>query len=144
MNGGDLPFNHEDVNFPTGPSNTTGATWSSGWAGGLSIPFGTAWSPEDLLMITEEYLAWPGGELDLIHEGSYQTPRATFQTEEDVQRWAANVFRDRSDIGKVVPEYYWVLGGFVTHFANGTMSVMEAIEAYRQPQQELLDLFFVR
>jgi len=139
---GDLSFEFGVVPFPSGPNNTTGASWMDGWGGGLSLPFGSDWAPEDLLMITEEYLAWPGDEIELILEGSFVTPRTIFSTEEDVQRWASIANRARSDIGRVVPEYYWVLGGFVTHFAHQTMSVMEAIEAYRPPQQELLDLFF--
>ena len=144
MNDGDLPFEFAVIPFPTGPNNTSGATWSSGWGGGLTIPYGTSWEPSDMLRITEAFLSWPGEETELIIEGGLGWPRGVLPTEEDVQRWAANGFRARTDIGRVVPQYYWVGGTFTYHFANQTMNVMQVVEAYRAPQQELLDLFFGR
>jgi len=142
MNGGDLPFEFAVVPFPTGPSNTTGSTWGSGWDGGLTFPHGSSWDPADLLMIAEEFLAWPGPYVELIVEGGLTTARETFRTEEDVQRWAANSHNVRRDIGHVVPEFNWVSGDFAGYFISREMNVMQAIEAYRAPQQELLDLFF--
>ena len=142
MNGGDLPFDFAIVPFPTGPSNTTGSTWSAGWGGGLSFPYGSDWDPSEMMMIVEEFLAWPGDEIELIYEGGFNWPRSVFQTEEDVQRWFRNVDRARMDVGKVVPQYEWVFGDMSAAFASREMTVLQAVEAFRPQSQELLDMFF--
>ncbi|MCL2285486.1 MAG: extracellular solute-binding protein [Firmicutes bacterium] len=144
MNDGNLPFEFAVVPFPTGPSNTTGAVQAGGWGGGYTLPFGSSWAPEDLLMIVEEFWAWPGDEPELLLEEGIGWPRSVFLTEEDVQRHLSINTKTTMDVGNTVPQFNWIFGTFANHFANGTMTVMEAIEAYRGPQQELLDLFFPR
>jgi multiple sugar transport system substrate-binding protein len=144
MNDGDLPFEFTIVPFPKGPSNYTGSTWMSGWGGGLTMPFGSSWEPSDMLRVSEEFFAWAGDEPELIAEGGMITPRNIFLTEDCVQRWVANSTRMRTDIGHVVPQYNWVGGEFVSAFINREMTVLQAVEAFRPPQQEMLDNFFGR
>ena len=144
MNGGDLPFEFAVVPFPVGPSNTADYTWLGGFGGGLSLPFGSTWTPEDKLIIIEEFLAWPGDEVELISEGGLNWPRSVLLTEEDVQRWWVNGARPRLDVGTLVPEYYWVLGDFVGAMYDQSMTVLQMVEYHRQPRQEMLDHFFAR
>ena len=142
MGGGDLPFEFAVVPFPTGPSNYSGSTWSVGWGGGLSIPHGTSWNPADILMVSEEFLTWHRGEDYIQANLGLGWARGTFLTEEDVQRWARIDGQSRTDLGLVVPEYYWIGGAFVGNFLSQEMTILQAIEAFRPEQQELLDNFF--
>jgi len=142
LNDGDLPFEFALVPFPTGPSNTSGNTFMGGWRQGFGIPAGTDWDPADLLIIFEELIAWPGDEPGLLHEEVLDMLRGTFLTEEDAQRQLNMINSMAMEMGKVVPQYHWVLGDFVGYFVNQEMTVLQAIEAHRGPQQELLDNFF--
>ena len=142
MNGGDLPFEFAVVPFPTGPSNTAGYTWGSGWGGGFVIPHSGSIEPRDLIMVADEFFSWPGDEPDLMDEGNLETSRQVWLTEDDLWRQVAAAETVRMDVGNTVPEFYWILGYFADHFIHQTMTVQQAIEAYRAPQQELLNSFF--
>ena len=140
MNDGDLPFEFAFVPFPTGPSNTSGNTWMAGWEQALAFPSGVE-GIADVLMVLEEFWSWPGDDTDLLYEGALAWPRGIFLTEEDVLRVAGVTFSQANCIGMQVPQYNWITGSFVNHFHEQTMTVLQAVEAYRGPQQEILDNF---
>ena len=142
LNDGDLPFEFAVVPFPTGPANRSGNTYMGGWRQGFAIPSGVNWDPADLLMIFEELTAWPGDAPYLLDEDVLNMLRSIFLTEEDAQRQLHMIDSMAMEMGKVVPQYHWVLGEFVSYFINQEMTVLQAIEAHRGPQQELLDNFF--
>jgi len=142
MNDGDLPFDFIGVPFPLGPSNTSGNSTIGGWRQSFVIPHSTAWDPVDTLMVIEELFIWPGDEPDLKPDGELGWPRAVWLTEDCVQNQARAGRMMNQCIGMVVPQYNWIFGSFVNHFANQEMTVFQAIEHHRPPQQELLDNFF--
>jgi len=139
---GGLGFEYAVVPFPTGPSNYSGSAWSVGWGGGLTIPHGSRWDPAEILMVSEEFLTWHSGHEHIQAELGLGWARGTFLTEEDVQRWASLNARSRTDIGRVVPYYEWVLGDFTGAFISQEMTVLQAVEAFRPERQEILDMFF--
>lgn len=59
-----------------------------------------------------------------------------------MRRVASVTFTMYTDLGMVVPEYWWITGAFINHFYNQSMTVLQVIETYRGPQQDLLDSFF--
>ena len=136
-----LAFEFAIVPVPTGPSNTSGATWLGGWRQGYTIPVAGAWDPADVLMIVEEVFSWSGDEHDLLSDGAVASARAVFLTEECVQNQLAATHTMRSDMGYNVPEYPWQLDRFVNAFIAGEMTVAQAVETYRGPLQEMLDNF---
>jgi len=142
LNNGDLPFEFSFVPFPIGPANTSGNTWMGGWEAALSFPTGIDWDPADILMVLEEFWSFAGEDVDLMMDDVLAWPRTIFMTEGCVQRVAGVTHTMYSDLGMVVPQYWWITGTFVTHFHNQSMTVLQAVEAYRGPQQELLDNFF--
>jgi multiple sugar transport system substrate-binding protein len=129
------------VPFPTGPANTTGATWLGGWRQGYAIAAGSDWAPADVLMLVEELFSWAGDEPDLMNEGALDSVRGAFLTEQDamVQLDASRTMR--SDMGYNVPEYPWQLDRFIRAFFANEMTAAQAVEAYRGPLQEMLDAF---
>lgn len=137
-----LSFEFAVVPWPTGPANTSGNTWMGGWGSGFAFPHGSDWDPGEILMVIESFFAWPGDELDLLEEYAMGWPRTIFLTDEDILRQASVTDTMAQDLGMVVPQYNWIFGTFVDHFASGTMTVQQVVETYRGPQQELLDSFF--
>jgi len=142
LNNGDLPFDFAIVPWPAGPSNTTGATGMGGWREGVGIPHAASWDPADILMVVEEFYAWSGGDMFIMHEDALNWPRSVFPTEEDVIRTIAVADNSVRDIGLIVDGYAHVFNTFAYNFFHRTGGVMEVIERYRGPQQEMLDLFF--
>jgi multiple sugar transport system substrate-binding protein len=142
MNDGNLPFEFAVVPFPLGPANTSGNTWLAGWNQGFTVPVGTSWDIEDIIIIIEELFSWPGDEPELLVLGALGWPRAVFLTEEDVQRQVGVSLTQATDIGMNVAEYSWILGTFIEHFMNQVMTAAQAVETYRGPQQEMLDMAF--
>jgi len=59
-------YNFAVVPLPIGPSNTSGYTGMDLWSDGLVLPRGSAWTPENLLAIMEEYFSWAGFDLEMI------------------------------------------------------------------------------
>jgi len=137
-----LPFDWIFVPIPLGPSNTSGNTWSRPWDQGRGFVVGTDWTPEDLLMISEEFLSWSGDEVELMHDGNLGWPRGVYQTEGCIERLVAMNFTGFGDVGRLIPEYSWMAGGVAMHARNQSMTVMEYIESERPVQQERIDLFF--
>ena len=142
MNDGDLPFEFAAVPFPLGPDNVSGNVRMSGWEQGFVIPQSIRWNGADVLMVFEELTSWPGDEPDLMMEDGLGWPRGIFLTEDDVQRVAYAGRHTNRDLGRVIPEYDWVLNQFIESFATNEMTVLQAVETHRGPQQELLDNFF--
>jgi len=136
-----LSFDFAVVPIPTGPSNYSGATWLGGWRQGYTIAAGSNWAPADVLMIIEEVFAWAGDEPELMSEGAILDARNTFLTEDCVQNQLAAVATMRPDMGYIVPEYAWQLDRFIRAFLTQEMTVAQAVEAERQPLQEMLDAF---
>jgi len=142
LNDGDLPFEFIGVPFPLGPSNTSGNSTLGGWRQSWTIPFSTAWAPEDTLMIVEEFFSWPGDEPGLKPESEAGWPRGIWQTEECVQHALTAGTRMNRCIGMVVPQYNWIFGTFVNNFANNEATPAQAVETVTPAQQELIDNFF--
>ena len=136
-----LTFEFAVVPFPTGPSNTTGATWLGGWRQGYTFAASSSWDPADLLMIVEELFAWPGDEPELMSEGAITAAHETFLTEQDAQIQLHASLTMRSDMGYNVPEYPWQLDRFIADFLAGEMTAAQAVESHRGPLQEMLDAF---
>ncbi|MDR0272092.1 MAG: extracellular solute-binding protein [Clostridiales bacterium] len=136
-------FNYAFVPFPTGPDNTTGSTWLTGFRQGVSVPVGTEWDIADILIILEELWSWSGDQPNLLLEtDGIEWLRENLPTEGDVQRAIHAGNTAVSDIGRVAGMYYWVLGNFAETFWNREMNVMQAIKFFYGPQQELLDEMF--
>ncbi|MCL2287454.1 MAG: extracellular solute-binding protein [Firmicutes bacterium] len=142
MNNGDLPFEFAAVPFPLGPSNTSGRVGLTGAIQGLTFPHGSSWDAVDILRVVEEFMFWPGDEPELMLEDGLGWPRGIYLTEEDVQRVAALGRNFNVCISMNVPQYNWIFGGFVQHFADQSMTVLQAVETYRGLSQERLDNFF--
>jgi len=136
-------FEFAVVPFPKGPNNTTGNTWLSGMRQGYSIPVGTEWTVEDIIIILDELYSWPGDHPEVLFQaGEIDWMRETFLTEADVQRAVRAGISANNDVGRDVPQYYWVLGNFASFFWNREMDVTQAIETERGPHQEMLDRRF--
>ena len=144
MNDGDLPFEFIGVPWPLGPSNTSGNSTTGGFRQAWTLPHGSGWDPAHIFTICEEFWSWPGDEPDLMFEGELGWPRSIWMTEDCVQNQVMAGRNRNSCIGHVVPQYLWIWGSFVNHFANQEMTVMQAVEHHRAPQQELLDQFLAR
>jgi len=142
LNNGDLPFDFAIVPWPAGPSNTSGATGMSGWREGVGIVIGSDWDSADALTAIEEFYAWSGGDIFMMHEDALNWPRSVFPSEEDVIRVIATADNSLPDLGLVVGGYADFLTGFTQHFFDRTALVSELVETIRGPQQELLDNFF--
>jgi len=142
LNGGDLPFELAVVPYPTGPSNTRGYTWFGSFGGGLALPFGSDWNPDHKLIIIEEFLAWPGDEIELINEGGLNWPRSVLHSEDCVQRWLRTGATARLDFGALVPGFYHVIGAMVHQMYLQEMTVLQMIEHHRPERQAMLDDFF--
>jgi multiple sugar transport system substrate-binding protein len=131
------------VPFPTGPNNTSGSTWLAGFKQGIGVSIGTDWAIEDLLIIIEELFSWPGDEPEILFEsGDIDWMRETYRTEADVQRAIYAGITRRTDIGRAISPYYWILGMFASNFWNHEMGVSDAVEYHRGPHQEMLDMRF--
>jgi hypothetical protein len=136
-------FEFAVVPFPHGPNNTSGNTWLYGIRQGLSVPVGTDWAMEDIIIILDELFQWPGDLPELLFAaGEIEWMRETFLTEADVQRAVRAGLTMAADVGRDVPRYYWILGNFASFFWNREMDVMQAIEYNRGPHQEMLDRRF--
>jgi len=137
-----VSFDFAILPWPTGPSNTSGSQGMAGWREGISFVAGADWDPADILTVVEEFYAWSGGDIHLMHEDALNWPRAVFPTEEDVQRTLRVAERSIRDLGLVVDGYHHVLNSFAINLFERNATVMELIETYRPPQQEMLDAFF--
>ncbi|MCL2225390.1 MAG: extracellular solute-binding protein [Defluviitaleaceae bacterium] len=136
-------FEFAVVPFPMGPDNTSGNTWLYGMRQGISVPVGTPWAVEDIVVILDELFSWPGEHPELLFAaGSIDWMRETFLTEDDVQRAVRAGLTAASDVGRDMQPYYWILGMFASAFFNMEMDVMQAIEYFRGPHQEMLDRRF--
>ena len=136
-----LSFRHSFVPFPQGPDNQRGYVRMAGFTQGIVIPLGVP-NPQDVYLMFEEIMSWPGDDPLLAHEGVMEYARTAFLTEADVQRMLRIGENFKFDIGMAVHGYYWVLGEFASAFRSGEMTVMQAVETHRHPQQAMLDEVF--
>ncbi|MCL2048019.1 MAG: ABC transporter substrate-binding protein [Defluviitaleaceae bacterium] len=133
------------VPFPIGPDNTTGSTWLAGFKQGMGVTVGTSWDVGDILILIEELHSWPGDDTDILYEsGQIEWMREQFPTEGDVQRAIISGLTRRTDVGRAIEGYYWVLGDFASHFWLHEMDVLQAVEHHRNERQEMLDIRFKR
>jgi hypothetical protein len=136
-------FDMRWVPFPLGPDNTSGNSWMSGFRQGISVPVGSGWEVEEVLIILEELFSWPGDYPELLFiAGQIDWMRDHFHTEECVQRAVAAGLNNNSDVGRAISGWYWILGDFATAFFEREMDVAQAVAHFRGPQQELLDQRF--
>jgi len=129
------------VPFPIGPNSTANYTSNIGLRDGVHIPVGT----EDaayVLWILEELFAWPGDDYYLLNEGGIDGLRNIFEDEGDVQRVLRNAENAKQDIGFILDGYYWFHNDLVEAWYLGTMTVAQAVEYFRQPQQDRINTFF--
>lgn len=142
-NGNFPSFEHSVVPWPQGPSGV-GYTSLGGFPQGMTIPQGNS-NPQDIFMLYEELQSWARYDMDMMTMGAYDYTRRSWLTEEDVYRvlhHIGNPDRQMFCIGMAIPDYPWVVNSFVRHFFEGTMTVSQAVEAYRPPSQERIDAIF--
>jgi multiple sugar transport system substrate-binding protein len=143
-------FEFAFVPFPVGPNNTSGNTWMAPLPQGIGYPrLGSNWSQEEILVVMEEVFAWSGEHPELIYEaGVVDWLREILPTEADVQRLISTGNNAGTDVGIDIMVndvgYSWLTGTLATHFWNRDMEVMQAVESYQGPYQEMLDIFFGR
>jgi hypothetical protein len=143
----ELSFSTAIVPVPAGPSNLSGNTWTTGWAGGYSIPANNPnWSPVDVLTIIEEIFSWHGGDTYLTETRHIDWLRQQLTTDEDVARKLALSQTMAVDPALNLPAFNSGFEGifaiFAGHLLSREMTPLQAVEAYRNLQQELIDEFF--
>jgi len=141
----DVPptFEFAAVPFPMGPDNTSGNTWLTGMRQGICAVVGSSWDIDDIVIIIDELFSWPGDYPGILFAaGQIDWLRETFLTPGDVSRAVQAGLSSATDVGRDVAQYYWILGYFVEQFWNREMDVMQAIEYFRGPRQEMLDRRF--
>lgn len=131
-------FEYEVVPFPTGPSNTTGATHMISKAG-VSIPRGVE-NPEDVLMIFEEVQNWYGADYEIKAEASREWLSTLFLNEKDMENSLTFHEGETIDLTDGVTEYPFntVIGNLLT---DG-QTVAQAVEANKQLAQDSVDAVF--
>jgi len=142
VDGDGVPFEFAIVPFPVGPDNSQGYTNMSGFGQALTIPVGVP-NPRDVYHVHEQMESWARDDWTMRDEGMVEWVRSAMLTEEDVWRQLRDANNTRRfDIGMSIAQYYWVSGDFVGNFIDGTMTVSQAVEHFRQPQQDLIDAVF--
>jgi len=94
------------------------------------------------LLILDELFSWAHEEPGMLEDYGFAWSRGVFHYEADVQRQTSVARTMNSDYGMIVPQFFWIFGTFVEHMIYQDMTIMQMIETYRAPQQELLDQFF--
>ena len=131
-------FNYSVVPFPTGPSNTTGATYMIG-IGGVAIPKGVE-NPEDVLMIFEEVQDWYGGDYEIKAEASREWLSTLFKTEKDMKNAIAFGEGETQDLSDGVTDY--PLNTVVGNLLTDGQTVAQAVEANKQLAQDSVNAVF--
>ena len=136
-----MAFNYAFVPYPIGPSNPYNYVRMYGLPSGYAIPITTD-SPQDVFRIMEEIFSWPGDEPELVTATAINYASPAWLTEEDIWRVIYVGENFKQDIGMAIHGYYWVLGDFAYNFWHGHMTVSQAVETFRQQQQEMIDIAF--
>lgn len=131
-------FNYSVVPFPTGPSNTTGATYMTSIAG-VSIPKGVE-NPEDVLMIFEEVQDWYGSDYEIKAEASREWLATLFKTEKDMENAIAFGEGQTEDLSDGVTGY--PIDKVVGSLLEEGQTVAQAVEANKQIAQDSIDAVF--
>jgi|GEM_PF-432608 len=100
---GNLPFELAIVPMPLGPSNSSGTTWLGGFEDGLVLPTTSVWEPKHVLMIMEEFMSWPGNELNLLTDAPVPWGNTVFLQGVDAVRHVENFRNKRLDFACSVP-----------------------------------------
>lgn len=130
-----LHYNYTVVPFPSGPSNTTGATYMMA-TGGVCIPRGTE-NPADVLMIFEEMNAWYGDDYSIKADASIEWLQTLYQTEEDIENAIEFSKTKKIDITDGITEY--PLGDVIGALLEEGQTVAQAVEANKQIAQDSID-----
>jgi hypothetical protein len=136
-------FEYAVIPWPQGPDGT-GYNTIRGFVQGITIGTGTEMADE-IFHIYEQLLSWPGEDIHLITDATYEYTRRSWLTEDDVTRVLHEIGSSDSDkfeIGLSIPAFPWVVNSWARHFLEGSMTVAQAVETYRQPQQDLIDAIF--
>ena len=139
---GEIPFEFTTVPFPYGPSNTSGNIIMDGWGNGFVFPQGSNWDQAEILMVVEEFWAWPGSETELLAELELPWLRDALPTEEDVQRLLRSGRNSNFCFSFMVFDLIHVLANFTDYFLTQEMTALQAIDVHSGSQQEILDNFF--
>jgi len=100
-----LPFELAIVPMPLGPSNTSGNTWMGGWRDGFILPVTSEWDAADILMIMEEFMVWPGDELNLLWDAPVYWGNSVQLSGENAIRHAENMRNMQLDFVQNVPGF---------------------------------------
>ena len=133
--------------IPKGPSNTSGATFSSAGPTGVSlIGANNRWEPWELLVLHEEFWSWALGQPELYVEGLTNTFRTLFPTERCVQRILGAVGTGRDDVGNHIAVdgvgFNWMFNDLAESFRGRWRGIMEGIEYHRPHRSHMLDVVF--
>jgi hypothetical protein len=142
LSDGEIPFEFTTVPFPHGPSNTSGNTRMKEWSNALVFPRGSNWSPAEMLMVVEEFWAWPGSEKELLMEVELPWLRDALPTEDDVQRLLNAGQNSSVCVSYSLTDLIWVFANLTDYFLTGEMTALQAVDAHSEAQQEMLDNFF--
>jgi len=137
-------FTSAVIHFPAGPSNTSGNVAMGIGDIGFVFPQGLAWDPAEILMVFEEFWAWPHGEAELMLEAASGWTRDSALSQDDIQRVLYATRNTSFCVSVMVPDFSNVLFNFAEYFRTGEMTPIQAVDAYRDSQQAILDEFFGR
>jgi hypothetical protein len=112
-----------------------------GFEDGFTIPVGV-YDPLRVYQIFEAIASWAGDETHLQNESVLMYLRYVLPTEGDVQRALYISQTIKSDLGMVVPRYDWILGSFADALWHEDISIPQAIDLFRDAQQDLIDQAF--
>jgi len=137
-----LPFEFAVVPFPAGPSNTTGNTSIGIWNNGFVFPQGSAWNQAEVLMVIEEFWAWPRDAHELIFEANLGWARNLLPTDDDLHRMLHAGRYTNFCISWMINDLVFAYFNFANYFRTQEMTAAQAVDMYRASQQEILDNFF--
>ena len=133
------------VAHPKGPNNTSGHTSCNAPRHGSTVHIGTE-DPHYLLWILDQLWAWPGDEwYELEFQADLEWARRFMPDEAGVQRiFREGIYGVRVDLGQLAG----LMGGFhnnmVESWWNGSMTVAQSVEYWRQDRQEAINVAFGR
>ena len=110
-------FDYVLLPFPKGPENLENYTFMRGFDTGMTFPRNTV-RPADVATVFEAIFEW---------------------SQDNVTLYGPHGIEGKFDYGMVVFTFNWVNGILASGFYDGTLSVAQAVEQFREPQQAILD-----
>jgi len=139
-----LPFEFAIVPFPIGPGNTSGNTSIGIWGNGLVFPQGSVWNQAEILMVIEEFWAWPHDAQELIFEASLGWAQNLLPTDGDLHRMLHAGQHANFCISWMINDLVFAYFNFANYFRAQEMTAAQVVDMYRASQQEIIDNFFWR